>query len=189
MAKAFVIGNGPSLTPALLESLDAPTFAVNRIWKIFEWTSWRPDYYIRAEMPTYNPEHVKEDLNEIGRVGCVMYLQDGFRSLEPGNPHPRTRYEYFRACDGVEAHAWHLPTICGYGTVIHIAMQIAVTIGFDEIELIGCDLGLEHFYDEFFTNEALARDAHEIAARCCPSKVISSLEMYGKEKEVYRTGA
>jgi hypothetical protein len=60
-------------------------------------------------------------------------------------------------------------------------MQLAVSLGFDEIELVGCDLGGEHFYGEPFTNECLARDAHEIAARCCPVPVISKLEMYRKE--------
>lgn len=169
--KAYIVGNGPSITPALLESLDAPAFGVNRIWKIFDWTSWRPDYYVRAEVPAYVEEHVREDLYEIGRVGCVMYLQDGFRSLESRNPHPRTHFEYFKTCEGLE-HDWHLPTICGYGTVVHIAMQIAVTLGFDELELIGCDLGNRHFYsDEFFMNADLARKAHEIARRCCPVKL------------------
>lgn len=168
--KCFVIGNGPSLSPALLESLEAPCFAVNRIWKIFTETEWRPDYYVRGEVPSYDPEHVREDLKEMGKVGCVTYLQDGFRGLEARNAHPATRYEYFQTCDG-SRHDWHLPVICGYGTVVHVAMQIAVTLGFDEIHLIGCDLGDRHFYDEPFSGGSLARDAHQIAAKCCPVAV------------------
>lgn len=163
--KCFVVGNGASLTPALLESLDAPAFGVNRIWRIFPDTTWRPAYYVRGEVPTYDPGHVKEDLQEMGKVGCVMYLQEGFRSLEPKRPHPRTRFEYFKTCDG-SRHDWHLPLICGYGTVVHIAMQIAVLQGFTEIKTVGCDLDTSHFYDEPFTNAELARDAHEIAERC-----------------------
>lgn len=166
--KCYVIGNGPSITPALLESLDAPAFAVNRIWKILGSTFWRPDYYVRAEVPTYNPEHVKEDLLEMGKVGCVMFLQEGFRTLEAKNPHPLTRVEYFQTCDG-SRHDWHLPQVCGYGTVVHTAMQVAVLLGYDDIHVIGCDLGDKHFYDgEPFTAADLARDAHEIAKRCCP---------------------
>jgi len=178
--KCFVIGNDSSLSPALLESLDAPAFAVNRIWKIFDRTSWRPDYYVRAELPAYNPEHVKEDLYEMGAVGCVIYMQEGFRSLERWNSHPATRFEYFKTCDGKEAHDWHLPQICGYGTVVHVAMQIAVTLGFDEIEIIGCDMQSKHFYEgELFTNAKLAQKAHEIAKRCCPVRLNYGEPVYG----------
>lgn len=183
--KCYVIGNGPSISPALLESLDAPAFAVNRIWKIFSQTTWRPEYYVRAEVPKYIQPHVREDLREVGEVGCVMYLQAGFRSLEARRVHPRTRYEYFTTCDGQE-HDWHLPTICGYGTVVHIAMQIAVTLGFDELHLLGCDLGNRHFYtDELFYSSQLAEKAHAIAAKCCPARVISDLPMYRQKGKEY----
>lgn len=182
--KCCVIGNGSSLYPEILDRIDAPSFGVNRIWRMFPFTDWRPTYYVRAEVPAYNPDHVKEDLQEMGRIGTVMYLQDGFRGLEPKNPDPKTRFEYFQTCDG-SRHDWHLPLICGYGTVVHIAMQIAVTLGFDEIELLGCDMGNGHFYpDEPFTNAQLAMDAHHIAARCCPVKLD-----YGKKEEIHRIAA
>lgn len=181
--KCYVIGNGPSLSPALLESLDAPAFGVNRIWKIFYQTTWRPQFYVRAEVPVYKPEHVIEDLYRMGKVGCVMFLQDGFRGLELWNSHPATRYEYFRTCDGSE-HDWHLPLVCGYGTVVHVAMQIAYLQGFDQIHVIGCDLGDRHFYDdEPFTNSDLARKAHEIARRCCP------VELNYEEEKIHSPGA
>ena len=175
--KCYVIGNGSSLTPALLESLDAPSFAVNRIWKMFPFTLWKPTYYVRAEVPDYDLEHVRMDLRQMAWIGCTMYLQNGFRGQEPANCNPDTRFEYFQTCDG-SRHDWHLPKICGYGTVVHIAMQIAVTLGFDEIHLLGCDLGDSHFYDEPFLSADLARDAHDIAARCCPVPIVSGLEMY-----------
>ena len=44
----FIIGNGPSLEVADLERLHKlliPTFAANRIYKIFDKTNWRPTYY------------------------------------------------------------------------------------------------------------------------------------------------
>lgn len=166
--KCYVLGNGPSITPELLESLDAPAFGVNRIWRIFRDTHWRPAFYVRAEVPVYDPEHVKGDLYQMGRIGCVMYLHDGFRGLENWNAHPATRYEYFKTCDG-SRHNWHLPQVCGFGTVVHVAIQIAVLQGFDDIHVLGCDLGDRHFYDdEVFRYAELARDAHEIARRCCP---------------------
>lgn len=169
--KCYVVGNNEAITPALLESLDAPAFGVNRIWRIFRETAWRPAYYVRAEVPAYNLDHVKEDLIEMGRVGCVMYLQAGFhgfaeRFWNSKECHPATRFEFFETCGG-SRHDWHLPKICAYGTVTNIAVQIAVTLGFDDIHVTGCG-GDGHFYDEPFTNRALADDASEIARRCCP---------------------
>src|SRR3990167_6126183 len=105
--KCYVIGSGPSLTVERMESLDAPVFAVNRIWKIFTLTQWRPDYYVRAEVPSYDEEQVKEDLDIMAQVGCTIYMQDGFRSLEPKHANPLTSYEYFKTCDGSK-HDWHL---------------------------------------------------------------------------------
>jgi len=163
---ATIVGNGPSVTPELLESLGENTWAVNRIWKIFGDTEWRPKNYVRAELPSYNVKDVVEDLIEMGKVGCVMWIHAGFYPYSPVMPHRKTRYEYFKTCSGKEEHDWHLPLVCGYGTVVHIAAQLAVKDGATEIEFVGCDLGSDHFYpDEDFTAEELAKKAHAIAER------------------------
>ena len=163
---ATIIGNGPSVTPELLESLGENTWAVNRIWKIFGDTEWRPKNYVRCEVPSYNSKDVVEDLTEIGKVGCVMWIQAGFQPYSPVQPHRKTRYEYFKTCDGKEEHDWHLPLICAYGTVVQIAAQLAVKEGATEIEFVGCDGGTDHFYpDEDFTGEELSNKAHAIAKR------------------------
>ena len=164
--KHFIIGNGPSITPELLESLGENTWAVNRIWKIFGDTDWRPKNYVRCEVPTYSREEVIEDLNEMGKVGCEIWMQAGFDPFSPKNPHIKTNVEIFKTCDGTEEHDWHLPSICGYGTVVHVAAQLAVKAGATEVEFVGCDLGSDHFYpEEDFHSEELASKAHEIAKR------------------------
>jgi hypothetical protein len=44
--RCFIIGNGPSLKAEDLEQLkNEITFAFNRIYYIFDQTSWRPTYY------------------------------------------------------------------------------------------------------------------------------------------------
>ena len=44
--RAFIIGNGPSLTKEDLEMLtNEITFASNRIYKMFDDTEWRPKYF------------------------------------------------------------------------------------------------------------------------------------------------
>lgn len=36
--KCYVIGNGSSLYPEILDRIDAPSFGVNRIWRMFPFT-------------------------------------------------------------------------------------------------------------------------------------------------------
>ena len=163
---ATIIGNGPSVTPELLESLGPNTWAVNRIWKIFGDTEWRPKNYVRAEVPSYNVRDVVEDLTEMGKVECVIWYHAGFHPFLRPTSFVRTRCESFKTCDGKEEHDWHLPLICAYGTVVHIAAQLAVLDGATEIEFVGCDGGTDHFYpDEDFTGGELASKAHAIAKR------------------------
>ena len=50
--RCFIIGNGPSLTANDLDKLSENseiTFAFNRIYHIFEQTSWRPTYYMSQD--------------------------------------------------------------------------------------------------------------------------------------------
>jgi len=171
--KGIIIGNGPSLTPALLNSLDGKTWAVNRIWKIFNETDWRPDFWVRGELPIYNEEAVKEDFRMMRTVDeCNLWIQEGF--VGHSNLLSGANFTTFRTCDGTQAHDWHLPGICGYGTSVNIAMQLAIINGATELELVGCDLGMPaHFYGQegIVNGDELALNAHKIAARCCPVPV------------------
>lgn len=38
-------------------------------------------------------------------------------------------------------HLWHLPRLCTFGSSVNVGIQIAVSLGYDEIYLVGCDLG------------------------------------------------
>jgi len=201
----YILGNGPSVTYEFLRDWHPPgkTWAVNRIWK--HWTGqharadllWRPDFYVRCEVPEYSRDHVAEDLSMMADSkhrnsvypDIMCYLQQGFeRFVETSHI---KNYKTFTTCDGKTPHDWHLdrgpldllPSICGYGTVVNVAAQLAVMEGATEIVFVGCDLGDEHFYaGEKFANEKLAVKAHEIAARCCPVPVydggIGNLPMY-----------
>jgi hypothetical protein len=45
--RCFIIGNGPSLTPEDLDMIKGEfSFGCNRIFDIYEKTSWRPNYYV-----------------------------------------------------------------------------------------------------------------------------------------------
>jgi len=46
---------------------------------------------------------------------------------------------------------WHLPEYCAFGGAISVAMQVAVTLGYTELYLLGMDLGFgrpeNHHFD------------------------------------------
>jgi hypothetical protein len=182
--RVFVIGNGESLKETNLSLLKNETcIASNRIWKIFDETDWRPAYYIRAEIPTYNERHVSEDLEVIAKYPDIhVYLQAGFRTRS--RKYNLKNVEYLMTCNG-EEHDWHLPQLCGFGTSLHLGIQLAVEMKPDAIYLVGCDLGNKHFYSkETFNSAELARKAHEIASRCSPVTIFNAT--VGGELDIYR---
>lgn len=51
--RCFIIGNGPSLTIEDLGKIGTEdSFGVNRIYKIFDQTKWRPTYYFSQDRET-----------------------------------------------------------------------------------------------------------------------------------------
>lgn len=173
---AYVIGNGPSLTPAVLDGLIGKnTFAVNRIHLIYDKTDWRPTYYVRTEPP--NPEDY--DSGEFFRE-CKLHIDAGEQCIFPNWERELGQHEnveYINTCHhvkyGVEnaPSCWHLPMVCDFGTVVTAAMQIAVLKNYDKIVLVGCDLVGGHFTDDYGPSKIQTKlwaKAHEIARRCCP---------------------
>lgn len=169
--RVFVLGNGPSLLDVDFEKLKGETtYAVNRIWKLFDKVDWRPTHYVRGEI-AFNRSEIFEDVQEMAKYpGIRWYMMAGLQRMKC-NLHPPDT-DYFAGCEG-SPHAWHLPMICAYGTVVHIAMQIAVRDGAKSIYLLGCDLGNDHFYDNGYKND-LALEAHKIARDSCPVPIYNA---------------
>ena len=75
----FVIGNGPSLTAEDLTTLHEKgidTFAVNRIFKIFPQTEWRPTYYVSTDAVLVRD--ILDDVNAMP-VKLPVYFMSGDR--------------------------------------------------------------------------------------------------------------
>lgn len=168
---AFIVGNGPSIQNTDLDLLIGKrSYGTNRVWRLWEEfkpeTKWRPTDYVRLEKG-----NAKEDILKMSEIGCAMHVQRGVSSMNT-----KGREDYFATCDSKHNHDWHLPIICGYGTVVHAAMQIAVREGAERIILLGCDLGMPlHFYgSEGIDNDSLAQEAHEIAKASCPVPVYNA---------------
>lgn len=175
--RAIVIGNGPSLLDFDFDKLIGErTYAVNRIWKLWKNNkdfTWRPTDYVRCEKPRIDARAADEDLREMSRVNNLIFHLEDRLSESWRRAYVRgisTHNDHFDPCAGKEAHDWHLPQICGYGTIVTTAIQVAVKDGASEICLLGCDLTMpQHFYEaEGFDRNELALRAHEIAARCSP---------------------
>jgi hypothetical protein len=185
------MGNGPSLKDTNLDLLKGEVcFGVNRIHLIYPYTRWRPTYWIRTEGYAYDEEDILEGMKIHFGLGCTCYLEDGLKGYVASQRRymrGNCREEYLHLCHQVNYDTseapdhWHLPTICGFGSSVNVAIQIAVKEGFDEIYLVGCDLGYKdgksnHFDPEYeigyqrkarYANNNTLR-AHKIAMRDSP---------------------
>lgn len=206
MKRAWIMGNGPSLKDTNLDLLkDEVCFGVNRIHLIYPFTSWRPQYWVRTEGYNYDPQDMIESIKIHFKLGCVCYLEEGLKgyAIELRHSQAKTcREEYITPCHQVNYDTpeapdhWHLPTICGFGSSVNVAIQIAVKEGFGEIYLVGCDLGYKdgkpnHFDPGYeigyqlkarYANNNTLR-AHKIAMRDSPVPIYNctiggSLDVY-----------
>lgn len=196
--RAFVLGNGPSLRDAPLDRLmGETTFAMNRInlyWQITHpETPWRPTFYLACDATGMDPEVWTRDTLEgvnAARHSFIRADRAGRLELQRTFEWPN-RVSYFWYCrDHIGINfpnpraptSWHLPKICGFGSTLHVAVQIAVLMGFNPIYLLGCDLGFREFvqgepdpnhfdpsyvgWDDFpwSSRDATLRYTHEIMA-------------------------
>ena len=155
--RAFIIGNGPSLKRTPLDLLRGEvTFAMNRIHKIYDQTFWRPTYWVYTDIQDMRQE---EWIND-----CLFHLGQKYHSfiwsnlttmieLERGPwDYWKTNVTWIPLCrkhvsmdsaSPKRPNAWHLPTLCKFGTSAAIALQLAVLKGFNPIYVVGMDLGFK----------------------------------------------
>lgn len=140
--RCFLVGNGPSLRVDdlnVLNKYNEITFAFNRIYNIFQETSWRPSFYIsqdekmlsgcadivdHMELPVkFIPVqlHWYYDIN----IHDAVYFNMNWKQVENVK-------EFFFSDD--VAHE-----IAASDTGMYTAAQMAVYMGFSEIYLIGVD--------------------------------------------------
>lgn len=144
--RCFIIGNGPSLRISDLNKLiNEDTFAVNRVFRIFDKTNWRPTYYV-----SHDTKVLQEIIGELDNVlgACkFIFLNSQFKGKRVFN---RIRMPYYFYAIQKEFYP-NLPCFSeklerglfeGY-TVVYSCIQLAVYMGYKEIYL----LGLDHNYN------------------------------------------
>ncbi|MFI3163959.1 MAG: 6-hydroxymethylpterin diphosphokinase MptE-like protein [Bacillota bacterium] len=144
--RCIIIGNGPSLTIGDLEKVQTEiTFASNKIFDVFNQTSWRPNYYAIFDYVLPKNKNVQ---SKASLFGCDMKF---FK---------RQSYLYAKNIKGNNCYinTWVnnkylknpkfsddlLSGIYGLGTVTYVLIQIAAYMGFTEIYLIGVDNQYSH---------------------------------------------
>jgi hypothetical protein len=137
-ARAFIIGNGPSLTIEDLDRLqNEVSFAANKIYLAFDKTKWRPTYYNCEDVLV-----IEQNYDAINRL-------TGFTKLLKLNHFPP---RWRRSPDTVFYSMRVLPSrefpgfsedplqglMCGY-SVTYTSLQWAYYMGFNEMYLLGVD--------------------------------------------------
>jgi len=145
--RAFVIGNGPSLTVADLEMLrNEITFASNKIYLAFGDTSWRPTYYTVCDhlVAHHNAEMISMPHgtalfpSTLREFGCSFengfWYEERFENkfvsqLSESDIAEARLFFSHDACQGIHG---------GY-TVIYHQLQLAYHMGITQVYLIGID--------------------------------------------------
>lgn len=145
----FIIGNGPSLSVEdldVLQQKDIDSFAVNRIFKIFPQTEWRPTYYV-------NTDHVliRDILEEVKQLPVkerFIPLQNKFyHNIVIDGAHYFFRND-LREKDQPEGFSLDCTEQVNIrGTVTIACMQLAMHMGYKHIYLLGVD----HNFDKVIT--------------------------------------
>ena len=189
--RCFVIGNGPSLTPEILDRLvDERTFAVNRIAKIFDKTDWRPTFYVGVTDALNDSRHRADILKGIYSAKTAV-CWDKYQDITETDSRHNAVYVPCSHSEDIQNNQaqddWWSDDVSErldkFGVAAYSALQVAVYFGFTTIYLIGCDgnytppingIDKSHFdtayrpfdvipnYDYNQLNGALMR-AHEIA--------------------------
>lgn len=168
----FVLGNGPSLRKEDLDRLHrigAISMASNGIYKVFDATKWRPNYYVIGDAIVYEKNKdmlpmdatyfIRDFYGNSGLDGNVAWYNSKGEKFYPGYP---------KFSDDLVLGVY------GGRTVTYDMLQIAVYMGFRNIYLIGVDFSWgedgksTHFYaskqeDRMVKNAVEYRDEVEHA--------------------------
>lgn len=168
--RCFVVGNGPSLADTNLDLLAGETtFGLNQCHLIYPHTTWRPTHWVCVDRDLQIPIDEWASLfllHEEQGYRCHIAPRHFTRLQALGIPPDdlRRRFDILPLCmrHGVRVghrewwpDSWHLPELCVFGGSGLTAIQLAVTMGYDEIYVVGMDVDYEpgknnHFSEDYF---------------------------------------
>ncbi|MCL2168941.1 MAG: DUF115 domain-containing protein [Defluviitaleaceae bacterium] len=138
--RCFIIGNGPSLRMDDLDTLHANgeiCFGFNDIFKAFEHTKWRPNYYICIDEFLLG-ELINQilDYSESTKFIASNYIDF---ANDPRAEDIFMLHVALEARDLLPFSEDISKAVCPGSTVTYVAMQVAAYMGFDEIIILGVD--------------------------------------------------
>lgn len=144
--RCFIVGNGPSLTMDQLEAIkDEDCFGANRVYKLFDKTTWRPKYYVLQDKYDLT-KGVYEKLNvEYFFVSDAYWREHGMDNQKAICYHGIRAIKQKAGTSFSEDCAEFIDID---STVTYTMIQLACYMGYTEINLIGMD----HVYTNV-TNE------------------------------------
>ncbi len=139
--RCFIVANGPSLTSNDLDMLSKQnviTFAMNRIYKIFPQTEWRPTYYVCEDINIFHES--MDDINKIpAKLKFVPVNHHWYNDVDIENA-VYFWANYNRKKDYPNSFSPDISKqMDSMGTVTFTCMNIAAYMGFTEIYLLGVD--------------------------------------------------
>ena len=147
----FVIGNGPSLTADDLNTLaekKIDCFAMNRIFKIFPQTKWRPTYYVNTDWTL-----IRDVLVEVNNISAeqkffpIYYLS--YRAFRKNRKNIGFNIIFNHIYSQNKVLSMDCSqTVCEFGTVTISAIQLAAHMGYRNIYLLGVDHNFDNIIDE-----------------------------------------
>ena len=187
--RVFVIGNGPSL---LIEDLDKLNtngeicFGANSIYKIFEKTTWRPNYLCFID-----PVMIGSSRKEIEAFYGDVFIADIYHRYGVDFPDGSNIQVVHQAADVTDLY---FPNKPGFSaditngvstsfTVTYFCIQIAAYMGASEIYLIGVDntIGTKCHATKHFTSDYMTEaKKEELYNRVKDEDMSRNIEMINK---------
>ncbi len=147
--RCFIVANGPSLRPEDLDVLSRHgeiTFGMNRIFKIFDDTQWRPTYYICEDDLILN--ECRQTINQIEAKARFIPIELKWYHGADLSSATYFHLNYDRAQDYPYSFSTDIShQVDCRGTVTFTCMQFAAYMGFSEIYLLGVDHNYQRTID------------------------------------------
>jgi hypothetical protein len=132
-ARAFIIGNGPSLKQTDLGKLKGElTFGLNRVYLIFPELGFGTTYFVSV-----NDLVIEQCFHDISALPMPKFLSWHSHRFFPRGPLPATflysTYDNPAFARDVRYRVWES------ATVTYVALQLAFHMGFEQVILVGVD--------------------------------------------------
>ena len=161
--RCFLIGNGPSMRIEDLDTLHKHgeiCFGFNKIYRIYDKTNWRPDYFGMED-----PLMMEQCKDELASLSGERFFVDTYNTLA-NVVLPFGKYVHM-ICEEYDTNCPHFAeditkgVYWGYTGVYSIGMQFAAYMGVSEIYILGVDCSWSghhtnkgnHFIKDYYREE------------------------------------